>query len=324
MPRRSLPLRPPRCGRSAPACSPRRSSLPRPRAIPPRHTRARARRAARPIRRGRSVYIVRSSCLKPRPGAGMTKRSISIAVAAAFVAMALGVVWAVGNTLVRPTASAVAAAQPPARDLTLKAEDGTTAAATYWPGRAPNAPGVLLLHGNGASRAQMATKAQWLAGQGYAAMTIDFRGHGQSTLAPRSFGLFESRDAAAAFAWLKREQKGAKIAVIGLSLGGAASLLGDRGPLAADALVLEAVYPDIRRAIRNRIAGALGAAPAWAIEPALSLQAPLRYGVWPGRIAPLAALRRYRGPVFVIGGGADRYTPPPETRAALDAGGGAG
>jgi pimeloyl-ACP methyl ester carboxylesterase len=25
-------------------------------------------------------------------------------------------------------------------------------------------------------------------------------------------------------------------------------------------------------------------------------------------------LRSYRGPVFVIGGGADRYTPPPETR----------
>ena len=52
----------------------------------------------------------------------------------------------------------------------------------------------------------------------------------------------------------------------------------------------------------------------WLIEPGLSLQALPRYGVWPGRIAPLAALRRFRGPVFVIGGGADRYTPPAETR----------
>ncbi len=173
---------------------------------------------------------------------------------------------------------------------------------------------MLLLHGNGASRAQVAENAGWLARQGYAVMAIDFRGHGQSTLVPHSFGLFESRDAAVALDWLRHQQQGARIAAIGISLGGAAALLGDQGPLPADALILQAVYPDIRRAIRNRIAASLGTVPSWLVEPALSFQALPRYGVWPGRIAPLTALRAYHGPVFVIGGGADRFTPPSETR----------
>lgn len=221
--------------------------------------------------------------------------------------------------MVRATPSAVALARPPARDLKIASSDGVTLAATYWPGRTARAPAVLLLHGNGASRAMMAANAAWLATRGYAALTIDFRGHGESTATPHSFGLRESRDSAAALAWLKRHQAGAPVAVIGVSLGGAAALLGDQGPVAADALVLQAVYPDIRRAVRNRIAAQAGSVPAWLLEPLLSLQALPRFGAWPSRIAPLAGVRRYRGPVFVIGGGADRYTPPAETREMFQA-----
>ena len=170
-----------------------------------------------------------------------------------------------------------------------------------------------------ASRASTAPTAAWLSGLGYAALTIDFRGHGQSAMAERSFGLRESSDARRAFEWLKRRQHGAPVAVIGNSLGGAAALLGPSGPLPADALILQAVYPDIRRAIRNRIAARLGALPAYALEPLLSFQSKPRFGAWPGRLSPLEALRRYPGPVFVIGGEQDRYTPPAETRALFEA-----
>ncbi|MBO9711934.1 alpha/beta fold hydrolase [Sphingomonas sp.] len=234
-------------------------------------------------------------------------------------ALVLAGAWAFGEMTVRPTMAEVAPADPPARDFKLTASDGVSIAATYRPGRRPDAPGVLILHGNGASRGSVARNAEWLARQGYAVLTIDFRGHGQSSPHRKSFGLFESRDAAAAFAWLKQRQRGAKVAVIGISLGGAASLLGDAGPLPADALVLQAVYPDIRHAIRNRIAAIAGGFAGWAGEPLLSYQSLPRYGVWPARISPLEALRRYHGPVLVIGGGADRYTLPEETRAMLDA-----
>jgi fermentation-respiration switch protein FrsA (DUF1100 family) len=79
--------------------------------------------------------------------------------------------------------------------------------------------------------------------------------------------------------------------------------------------VLQAVYPDLRAAIFNRIAQRTGRALAALGEPLLSYQSWPRYGVPPGRLAPLEAIRLYRGPVLVIGGTGDRNTPPAETRA---------
>ncbi len=231
-------------------------------------------------------------------------------------------VWLIGSALSRPTPSAIAAAQPPAEDVWIKTEDGLDIAGTYRRGNSLNAPGILLLHGNGASRAATDSNAAWLTEQGFATLTIDFRGHGESDVADHSFGLFEARDARAAFEWLDKMQGGARIGVIGISLGGAAALLGDEGPLPADALVLQAVYPDIRAAIRNRLAERLGGVLATMGEPLLSYQSWLRQGVGPDRLAPLAAMSRVKAPVLVIGGAEDVYTPEGETRALFNAAGG--
>jgi alpha-beta hydrolase superfamily lysophospholipase len=233
--------------------------------------------------------------------------------------LGLAASWAAGSLMVRGEASPVAPAPPPAQDFFLHASDGTRLAATYRPAARPGGPAVLLLHGVRASREATAANAAWLAARGYATLTIDFRGHGGSEPRARSFGLHEARDARAAFRWLKARQSGARVAVVGISLGGAAALLGEEGPLAADALVLQAVYPDLRSAIRNRIAQRLGRAPAWLLEPLLSFQSRPRLGVWPGRLSPIEAVRRYRGRLLVIGGLDDRSTPPAETRALFAA-----
>ena len=227
--------------------------------------------------------------------------------------------WIAGSAMVAGRPSAVLPAEHPARDLRIRGSDGLVLAATFWPGRRPDSPAVLLLHGVRSSRASTAPTAAWLAARGYAALTVDFRGHGQSEMAARSFGLREASDAQAAFRWLKQRQKGAPVAVIGNSLGGAAALLGQAGPLPADALILQAVYPDLRSAVRNRIAARLTTGPAYLLEPLLSFQSKPRFGVWPTRLSPIEAVRRYRGPVFVIGGEEDRYTPPRETRAMFAA-----
>ena len=55
------------------------------------------------------------------------------------------------------------------------------------------------------------------------------------------------------------------------------------------------------------------------LEPLLSYQSQFRFGVGPGALSPIEALRRYPGPVLVIGGDRDRYTPPVETRALFSA-----
>jgi uncharacterized protein len=241
------------------------------------------------------------------------------AVLLAITVSGLALTWLLGSALVRSARTNVSAAQPPARDLTIVTADGLMLAATYWAGRTIDAPAVLLLHGNGASRAQTAENGAWLATKGYAALAIDFRGHGASAPSGHSFGWNESKDARAAFEWLERKQHGARVGVIGISMGGAAALLGNDGPLPANALVLQAVYSDIRHTIRNRMASMISSVPAICFEPLLSYQSRLRFGVWPSRLSPIEALSRFRGPVLVIGGEADPFTPPDETRRMYDA-----
>jgi pimeloyl-ACP methyl ester carboxylesterase len=229
------------------------------------------------------------------------------------------VIWAAGSAMTSGERSGVAPPAAPARDLHIRTPDGVLLAATYWPGVRPNSPAVLVLHGVGASRAATAANAAWLASRGYAALTIDFRGHGESSMSTRSFGLRESVDAKTALQWMKREQGGAPVAVIGISMGGAAALIGPDGPLPADALILQAVYPDIRHAIHDRIAARLGSLPAHLLEPLLSFQSLPRFGVRPSSLSPKRALPRFAGPVLVIGGVEDRHTPPDETRSLFAA-----
>lgn len=249
-------------------------------------------------------------------------RGRRLGVTASLLGMVIGVLlisWVLGSLLVRSVKSEVASVRAPGRDLTIATADGLSLAATYRPGRRSDAPAVLLLHGNGASRDQPAENAAWLSEQGYATLTIDFRGHGQSAAASHSFGWNESKDVRAAFEWLKHEQHDAPVAVIGISMGGAAALLGSNGPIPADAMVLQAVYSDIRHTIRNRMASMISRVPAILLEPLLSYQSRLRFSVWPSRLSPLDALRQYRGPVLIIGGARDSFTPPDETQRLYDA-----
>ncbi len=233
--------------------------------------------------------------------------------------LGLAASWIAGSIMVGGHQSSVDAATAPAKDIRIMTQDGVSIAATFRPGLNKRAPAVLLLHGVGSSRQATAQNAAWLTSLGYATLAVDFRGHGQSSVLPRTFGLREALDARAAFDWLKRQQHNAPVAIIGISLGGAASLIGDAGPVPADALILQAVYPDIRQAIRNRIASRTSAGIGYLLEPLLSFQARLRFGVWPSRLSPLTALTRYPSPVLVIGGEQDRSTPPAETRAMFAA-----
>ena len=251
--------------------------------------------------------------MKPRQGrqAGIAAFSI------------LAIAWLFGSISVRASRFRLRRRLPasvePARDFRLASLDGLMLAATYWPGARANSPGVLIVHGLAASRRVIQTNADWFAARGYAVLTIDLRGHGLSDRALHGFGWPESLDVHAAFAWLKQHQRDAGVAVIGISMGGAATLIGPRGSLPADALVLQAVYATFRQTVRNRIALVTGPALAWLTEPLLSYQSLPRLGVRPSRLSPIEAIRTVRCPVLVIGGENDGFTPPAETRALFDA-----
>ena len=203
----------------------------------------------------------------------------------------------------------------PGTHVALHACDGIRLAGTYWPGAQPASAGLVVVHGIGACRRSVAANAAWLASRGFGVLAVDLRGHGDSDQALHSFGWFESFDVHAAFEWLKRRQLGAPVGVLGISMGGAAALIGPSGPVPADALVLQSVFTTMRETLRCRMALVVGRFVASAVEPFLSFQTRWRVGVWPNAIAPLAAMPAVRCPVLVIGGSHDGFVPPAQTLA---------
>ncbi|MCX8254844.1 Alpha/beta hydrolase [Beijerinckiaceae bacterium RH AL1] len=227
--------------------------------------------------------------------------------------------WLAGTIAVAAPSLTRRRGRPNPADVRIESLDGLSLAATYLPGAGAEAPGVLIVHGVAASRRDARANADWLAAQGYAVLAIDLRGHGGSDAAACGYGWSEAQDVHAALAWLRQRHPGARVAVVGVSMGGAATLIGPHGPVQADAFVLQGVYATFRDTVRSRIAPAGGVGLAWLLEPLLSLQTRPRLGVWPSRLSPLAAARRVTCPVLVIGGEADVFTPPAETRRLFEA-----
>ena len=177
--------------------------------------------------------------------------------------------------------------------------------------------GILLMHGSGQNRAIMVPRARFLYEAGYSVFLFDFRAHGESDGRFRTFGIGEHEDAEAAMALLKRETGVQQTAVIGFSLGGAASILGD-APLDTDAFILEAVFPSIEAAVANRIQLRLGSFLSWT-HPLLSYQIPLRMGIPLNHLRPIEKIGRISQPIFLIAGANDQRTTAQESRTLFQA-----
>lgn len=117
----------------------------------------------------------------------------------------------------------------------------------------PDAPPVLLLHGGGQTRHSWGGTADVLAGRGWRAVTLDFRGHGESEWSPTGDYRLSSfaRDVDAVV-----PQSGDTPFLIGASLGGFTSLLlaGEIHPGVARGIVLVDIIPEMESAGSNRIA----------------------------------------------------------------------
>ena len=174
----------------------------------------------------------------------------------------------------------------------------------------------MLLHGLRASRLSMLDRARMLDRLGYSIVMIDLQAHGESPGKLIAVGHLEKHDARAAVDFARQQHPGEPIAVIGVSLGGAAALLAS--PLGMDALVLESVYPTIDKAIQNRVAAQIGAlAPL--PTALLMIQLNPRLGVAAAQLRPIDHLSDVDCPVFIVSGDADRHTTAAETKAMFAA-----
>jgi fermentation-respiration switch protein FrsA (DUF1100 family) len=222
----------------------------------------------------------------------------------------LGGIWVAGGTLAQPVNHPVS--MPPGFEPVIA--NGTHGSLLRVPGATRCA---LLMHGVRADRRVMADRASFLRDSGLTSLAVDLQAHGETPGEMITFGHREAADARNGVAYLRAWLGCRSVVVIGQSLGGAAALLGE-GPVAADAFVLESVYPTVEDAVANRLAmrfGSLGRLAA----PLLHFQIPLRAGVGRDALRPLDAVRKLRVPVLVAGGTKDLQTPQAETRRLFDA-----
>src|SRR5439155_22222343 len=213
--------------------------------------------------------------------------------------------WQLGSQLVRPVNRPVPLpAGFPAQVVSLPGPGH--AIAGWWLDQGRNSPVVLLLHSIRSDRSSMLTRAKLLLGHGFSVLLIDLQGHGETPGAAITLGSRESADVRAALGWLKRTEPLRRVGVIGCSLGGAAVLLGPQ-PSGFDAVVLEAVYPRVARAIENRIRIRLGPlAPV--LAPLLPVQLQPRLHISPRDLEPIRSIDRLGSPVLVVAGSRDQHT----------------
>jgi uncharacterized protein len=245
---------------------------------------------------------------------GVVAAASLIAVAVAVVGMELGL-----------TAPAYALIDPPRSDVrddlhpetvVIPSASGTNLHGWFVAGR-PGGGAVVLMHGIKANRLSMVRRAHLLRDSGFSVLLFDFRAHGESGGSRITLGHLEALDARAAIEFIRQRLPDERVGAIGASLGGAAALLGP-SPLPVDALVLEAVYPDIESALANRLRLVLGPSVARIAVPVLvpvfELFAPLVVGVWPSQLRPIDRIAEVAAPVFVIAGARDSRTTLAETR----------
>jgi fermentation-respiration switch protein FrsA (DUF1100 family) len=165
---------------------------------------------------------------------------------------------------------------------------------------------VLLLHAVRADRASMVGRANLLVVRGYSVLLIDLQGHGATPGEHITFGLRESRDVSSALAWVHDHAPGSRIGAIGCSLGGASILL-RKDPTEFDAVVLEAVYPRLNRAVRNRVRLRVGPLEPL-VTPLLLAQLELRMNISPHELEPISGIARLASPVLIAAGSSDEHT----------------
>lgn len=251
---------------------------------------------------------------KPRtPARRHGWRWIVVALVVALGAVAAASLIA-GSIVTRPRHAVIGAAPP---DLHVESVAFTTAVGGTlrgWlaPGRSGRGA-VVLMHGIHSDRRAMIARARFLTRAGYGVLLFDFHAEGESSGRRITMGATESADAAAAVAYLRRRSPGERIGAIGVSMGGAAALLG-HVPLDVNALVLESVYPTIDAAVRDRLTAHLGSFGA-ALEPLFLAQLGARLGLDARALRPIDHIAAVRAPLLLMSGTSDQDTHLDEAQA---------
>lgn len=233
------------------------------------------------------------------------------------LAVLVGVSWYASGQLTAPAAAQIG--EPPswldAKVIRFSSDSGSTIHGWLAAAAEPRAA-IVLLHPVRGNRRSMLGRARFLTDSGLSVLLIDLQAHGESGGDQITFGHLESLDAAAAVSYMRDSTPDVPLLVLGASLGGAAALLADPR-LPVDGLIVEAVYPTVEIAVRNRLRIRMGRFGEL-FAPMLLAQLKPRLGVDPIELRPVESVGRINAPVFVVAGDADRRTTVDDTRMLYD------
>jgi dipeptidyl aminopeptidase/acylaminoacyl peptidase len=155
--------------------------------------------------------------------------------------------------------------------------------------------------------------------KGFNVLCYSYRGMPASDPAVVTMGVNEVQELAAAIAFARRRVKGARIGLLGYSMGAVVSLLGAAGDPGVEALVLDSPYVDARRVLRQNVRRYTFLPGRLLVGPA-ALWLRLRHGVRLADASPIGVLSGLEPrPLFFIHGGADVTTPVQHSRTLYDA-----
>src|SRR5258705_1006701 len=176
---------------------------------------------------------------------------------------------------------------------------------------------IILMHGVRSNRLSMLDRARFLSSARYSVLLFDFQAHGERRGEHITLGYLESKDAQAAVRFVRKNVPGEKIGILGVSMGGAATLLASPS-LNVNAIVLEMVYPRIDQAVSNRLTMRLGGWAAW-LSPLLTWQLRPRLGFDSGALRPIDHVGSISAPKLFIAGADDQHTTISESQQMFDA-----
>jgi pimeloyl-ACP methyl ester carboxylesterase len=202
----------------------------------------------------------------------------------------------------------------------IETRDGVRIAAWYIPagdGAASTGPTVVLAHGYGENKSTMLPWAELLHDH-YNLVLFDFRNHGQSTGNQTTQGVLEANDLRAVIDWLEKTKKPRRLALLGVSMGGASSLHEAVGDSRVDAVILDSTHATLANAIQARLTRQgypLALPAAWGIL----LGGLIRTGQDMSTIDPIREITRLHRPVLIIVGGRDDAIGAHDGQELLDA-----
>jgi pimeloyl-ACP methyl ester carboxylesterase len=199
--------------------------------------------------------------------------------------------------------------------------DGIRLAGWYIPagnGMGPDGPTVVLAHGYQGNKSGMLGHAALLHDD-YNLVLLDFRNHGQSSGDQTTQGTREQDDLRAVVDWLEQRKGPGRIALLGVSMGGASALAESIADDRIAAVILDSTHATLAAAIQARLEQAgypLSLPGSWAVL----LGSLIRTGEDVSAADPVQRVAHYGPrPLLIIEGGQDETIGPTDPEDLLAA-----